>query len=353
MSFASGNPSKDVAAADLQAEISEDVAHSQVAEIVRDFVMGGGAALTAAERSAAELAQPVVDALVLEGSLALGHPACNSDWPTNPTCQYPKFPDHSLPLGPAPAPSPALPADCICGSPWVEQYAAPMAYPLPNGATSKTKDAFHEMSDTHPFHLPHVFNDCSGPTKDCVLNVTSVTEPLAKAGDLWPQTATSKPLSVMELRTKLKSKEAVYTSAAVPGASSDLDKSVRICADINEAAYEWALNHAGASVRQRFLEKGEPFKIVDDVEATIGITGPEWIKDELVFKRVQNASSPTGTNVEVQSWKFVVGNTNGGDVPWFLPVGMHYCKLLSPARAMEWIYTDSMRRIAKGAALVV
>ena len=32
-------------------------------------------------------------------------------------------------------------------------------------------------------------------------------------------------------------------------------------------------------------------------------------------------------------------------LPFFLPVsgGFHYCLLLSPARAIEWIYVDSLR----------
>ena len=78
--------------------------------------------------------------------------------------------------------------------------------------------------------------------------------------------------------------------------------------------------------------------MVDDVEAPIGIEGPEWIEKTLEFRRTGNGTS---SRIEVQSWAFVVD-----DIPVhskYLPTGMHYCKLLSPARAMEWIYLDSLR----------
>jgi len=342
---------QEVLETDLKPVVSNDRSMEQITDIIRDFAKGGGEALSAAEAVAAELATPVVDALKLEGSTKLGHVACNSDYPTNPTCSYPQFPAHSLPFGPAPAPSPPLPSDCLCGSPWVVQ-SAPMAYNVSGPYASATKDAFADVSDVHPFHLPHIFNKCVKPDASCMLNVTSVTMHVAKAGDLWPQ-GKSAPLSIYEFKTKFKSREAMRTNANDPTASGDLDKVSDMCKNINKAAFDWALEHAEASVKARFQKSGEPMVMVDDVEATIGATGPAWIKDELVFKRVTDSNSPTGSRVEVQSWKFVVGNANGGDVPWFIPAGMHYCKLLSPARAMEWIYTDSMRYSAKPTTIVV
>jgi len=177
--------------------------------------------------------------------------------------------------------------------------------------------------------------------------------PIYKAGDIW-DAMNAKPLSAFEFRTKMKSREAVWYQAKVPGSSPDLDKSMKMCAAINNASVLWALEHAEASVLSRYKSKGEPIVIADDKEATIGVTGPEWIKDELVFTRETDGTSPTGKHLSVQSWTFVVGNTNHGSVPWFFPVGMHYCKLLSPARAMEWIYTDSMRASAmQGSAVMV
>lgn len=333
--------------ADLQADLPDEKVHASVAELLVGFLRGDATAvgaLSAAETDAEKMAEPLVDALKLEGSSAFGQPACNSDFPTNPTCKYPKWPDHSLPFGPAPAPSPPLQADCICGSPWVADTASKMMYRLPSPAQSFALDAFHDVSDVHPFHLPHIFNGCDTPDASCDLNTTTLTMPYMKPGALWADLpASAQPVSALEMRAKLKSVEAIWDAAKVPGASSKLDDNYTACAAINQAALDWALANAEKTVVDKYLKQGEPLVIVDDKKATIGATGPEWIKDELVFTRVTDAKSPSGSHVEVQSWMFVVGNTNQGKVPWFFPAGMHYCKLLSPARAMEWIYTDSHR----------
>lgn len=46
-----------------------------------------------------------------------------------------------------------------------------------------SQDAFHDVSDVRPFHLPHIFDPkpgtaCSGPSKDCKINSTTVTMPI-------------------------------------------------------------------------------------------------------------------------------------------------------------------------------
>ena len=138
-------PPADVAALDLVPDVSEA---PNLAAIIADFARGRrGAILDEAERVAARLAAPIVAALQLEGSAALGHPWCDSDYPTNPSCNYPKYPDFSLPFGPKPAPSPPLPADCICGSPWITGVASPLVAGLDlQPFDVNTSDAFHDVS---------------------------------------------------------------------------------------------------------------------------------------------------------------------------------------------------------------
>merc|ERR1712146_341444 len=81
----------------------------------------------------------------------------------------------------------------------------------------------------------------------------------------------------------------------------------------------------GDATRSRFIKSGEPFVVVDDVEAPIGLKGPEWIEKEMVYTRKSSSTSPSGSVIEVQSWTFVVP-----EIPIktkYLPTGMHYCKL--------------------------
>merc|ERR1719472_490406 len=85
------------------------------------------------------------------------------------------------------------------------------------GATIETKDAFHDVSDVRPFHLPHIFKPkpgtkCADPG-GCQIESTTVTMPIYDIRDeldtgLWPVTAT-------EFRTKLKSRQAMQQSAGI------------------------------------------------------------------------------------------------------------------------------------------
>ena len=99
-----------VMSVDLQPTLRNQEVHLTVAKIVAAFLLqirhSPGStptalayALAGAEDRAAKVEEAIVRALQLEGSTALGAEACNSDHPTNPQCQYPQWPAHSLPPG--------------------------------------------------------------------------------------------------------------------------------------------------------------------------------------------------------------------------------------------------------------
>ena len=112
-SFASFESNAVVNTLDLKAEIDEATGHMKIAEIVSDFLQQAWSTtnvvvsqhLEQSKSLAAQVSGPLLKALKLEGSAKIGEDVCNSDFPTNPSCNYPKYPDFSLPPGPAPAPS--------------------------------------------------------------------------------------------------------------------------------------------------------------------------------------------------------------------------------------------------------
>merc|ERR1712086_732241 len=98
------------------------------------------------------------------------------------------------------------------------------------------------------------------------------------------------------------------------------------CQSINQASLDWAVANAGKEALTRFSSKGQPYKIVPDTWAPIGLTGPEWIDMAMIYK-------PTVDKKQVEI-----------SAPYSSTVGYHYCKLLSPAKVMEWIYVDGLRQ---------
>ena len=99
-----------------------------------------------------------------------------------------------------------------------------------------------------------------------------------------------------------------------------------ICRKANELAWSGALENAEPSIRQRFEKNGEKFVMVDDKEVPIGLSGPEWIKKELVYTRGTNQERRTSLYSRGPRWP------RHSSVSIYSS-GTHYCG--SPARAME------------------
>jgi hypothetical protein len=138
--------------------------------------------------------------------------------------------------------------------------------------------------------------------------------------------------SAIEIATKMASRQFVFlTGTAAP---SSLDDGNR-CQAINEAAWSLALSTASPAARARFAAwPGRPLRPVADKTPTPN-GGPWFIWNYLQFV------DAGGDHVKVQSWSSFTpldGLAYGA--------GTHYCKLLSPARALEWIYTDGLRKPA-------
>ena len=104
------------------------------------------------------------------------------------------------------------------------------------------------------------------------------------------------------------------------------------CAVINNASYQWALKHASPTAAARFTKIGQPLVMGQDI--FLSNAGPAWIWNPMEYKESSDKST---VNVYAPSSHTPV------DYGLKAAAGFHYCKVLSPARAMEWIYIDGLR----------
>ncbi|CAL4065580.1 unnamed protein product [Meganyctiphanes norvegica] len=131
--------------------------------------------------------------------------------------------------------------------------------------------------------------------------------------------------TVLELAVKLKSQEAVKE---LLGPLDVEFGEPTTCKDINQVALDIAIAAASRQVQDRFVSRGHPVTLLaDDVK----LTGPGWYTASLYYNLtkeglyIQSPSLPTNVNV---------GLGLGG---------MHYCWLLPPLRALEYVLVDALR----------
>jgi len=309
--FASGSPPEHVRNNDLKPEITFDSAHTSVASMVADFMalqMGYARVFPAiqdAVEATGSFVKPLVTAYQMEGFYNF-LPPCYDQTP-----------------GP----------HCTTGCPWTEQ-AQVMMGGLLEGPQLVDKDAFHPVYQIDPVHLPHVTNNCSSPDASCTLH--SVTVSQNKYEDFDELDTASTYTSAKEIRAKLKSRQTVMQAAGMKNVSFNISDAPSICKQINQQSYNWALNNAGTKSYNRYISFGEYMTMGEDLGPYNA--GPEWSWSPLKFTETKNS-----TGGDVLEVKAVMLKT---PTVYYInaAAGMHYCKLLSPARVMEWIYVDGLRK---------
>lgn len=143
----------------------------------------------------------------------------------------------------------------------------------------------------------------------------------------WPtdlmDSSPSTPESAKELACKMKSQQALL--GLMPGVASSGPRS---CADLNALTLDWALQQVSSAAKARFVGGGTQLSFVPDKACSTGIG---WVSAKLQLDH----AGPL--QVAVRSPALVTDPGSGSHD------GVHYCKLLSPARAVEWVLVQGLK----------
>jgi len=323
MQFASGKPTSFVADFDLKPRegLEDPDVHQQVGKLAYNFMctrLSSSQAedslkfLSDEQEKTYQEVKPIIDSLHLEGYNGF-KPACYNSALDN-TRTDPK---------------------CTPYSPWIQDKAneimagsnlSPVSFSL------EVKDSFHRSYSINPVHLPDIHTFCDGK-EPCKLKVNSVTQALYSLVDFFDTGFF--PISAFSLRTKLNSRQKFWKHAGVSDPNFQETDGASIGAEINQQVYNWALEHAGDKARDYFHKVGMPMEMGEDVVPLVS-AGPVFILNYPKYNYVSKDG--------VQSFQVRAGAMKTSlSYPLKVSSGFHYCQLLSPAAAMEWIYVDGLR----------
>ncbi|XP_076100074.1 uncharacterized protein LOC143069366 [Mytilus galloprovincialis] len=145
---------------------------------------------------------------------------------------------------------------------------------------------------------------------------------------LWmqpnPLDSTTSPLSPLQLKATMKSQEAVKT--ILPSSQFGISAS---CKEVNQNAYELAFAKSSPIAKERYTSRGRRIVFNEDVSVSSQF---QWIKSQLDLNYNQTGLFVTATRFHTDMSQPTKSYSGQSD-----------CTLISPFRAMEWIYIDSLK----------
>jgi len=259
--------------------------------------------------ASAKVLQPLLDAMELEGY-----------YETKTFCEQPEVLVNKEDV------------TCLHGSPWNMQYSQRiMGGELPGTNMSiDSNDNFHPVQEVNPVHLSEVDSSCAIDSVDCVIKVIPVTENHYE--DYDKMDTGSKPQAASEMKSKMSSRQRIQEHAGVSDANfHDLDESGNNCAEINDASIQWAYSQLSENAKANYDKYGVKLVTGDDMGPYN--EGPLWI-----WTLMNYTKSDDGTQMVVKSPMMRTSTS----YPVHSARGFHYCKVLSPFKAMEWMYLDGL-----------
>ncbi|GMH65177.1 hypothetical protein TrRE_jg8419 [Triparma retinervis] len=114
------------------------------------------------------------------------------------------------------------------------------------------------------------------------------------------------------------------------GVEYDAATSRGTCRDVNQHSIDVAIGMLeGSRTLERYEKFGKKICLGEDFDAYFS-AGPAWIKEALEIEETDECLSVKSVKIDTE-------------LDSRLFPGVHYCKLLSPARVIDWIMTDSLK----------
>jgi len=193
-----------------------------------------------------------------------------------------------------------------------------------------SNDNFHPVDEINPVHLPHINSDCASNSRNCKIEMVTVTENHYKDHDRMD--TGFHPQAASEMKTKLSSRQNIQQHGGNADADfHETDETGNRCADINNESINWAYNHLSKQAKSNYDQFGVKLVTGDDMGPYN--EGPLWIWTLMDYKKSKDKQSVVVRSPMMRTpTDYFIGSA----------AGFHYCKVLSPFKAIEWMMLDGL-----------